>query len=97
MRLLVCAFTLGDIRSPLCLFHPISLLARKETGWNPKETRLWRGLYRIRDVLCVSPYMSGCPARRITANLTFAGGERAHPVLRCRRRDTANAACDPLS
>ena len=26
---------------PYCLFHPISLLLRKETGWSPKETRLW--------------------------------------------------------
>ncbi len=24
-----------------CQFHPISLLLRKETGWSPKETRLW--------------------------------------------------------
>ena len=26
---------------PNCPFHPISLLLRKETGWSPKETRLW--------------------------------------------------------
>ena len=26
---------------PYCQFHPISLLLRKETGWSPKETRLW--------------------------------------------------------
>ena len=26
---------------PYCPFHPISLLLRKETGWSPKETRLW--------------------------------------------------------
>ena len=27
--------------APSCRFHPISLLLRKETGWSPKETRLW--------------------------------------------------------
>ena len=27
--------------TPYCQFHPISLLLRKETGWSPKETRLW--------------------------------------------------------
>ena len=27
--------------APYCQFHPISLLLRKETGWSPKETRLW--------------------------------------------------------
>mgnify|MGYP006933246636 CR=1 FL=1 len=24
-----------------CLFHPISLVLPKETGWSPKEKRLW--------------------------------------------------------
>ena len=33
----------------------------------------------------------------MTARLTFAGGERAHPVLRCRRKDTAGVECGPLS
>ena len=37
----VCAVFLGRIPSPYCQFHPISLLLRKETGWSPKETRLW--------------------------------------------------------
>ncbi len=26
-----------------CLFHPISLVMPKETGWSPKEKRLWGG------------------------------------------------------
>ena len=43
-----CApFSWVDVSSPCCQFHPISLLLRKETGWSPKETRLWvppRGL-----------------------------------------------------
>ena len=26
-----------------CLFHPISLVLPKETGWSPKEKRLWGG------------------------------------------------------
>ena len=24
-----------------CLFHPISLVLPKETGWSPKEKRFW--------------------------------------------------------
>ena len=43
-----CApFCWVEVSSPYCQFHPISLLLRKETGWSPKETRLWvppRGL-----------------------------------------------------
>ena len=37
-----------EVSSTYCPFHPISLLLRKETGWSPKETRLWvppRGLF----------------------------------------------------
>ena len=26
-----------------CLFHPISLVLPKETGWSPKEKRFWGG------------------------------------------------------
>ena len=26
-----------------CIFHPISLVLPKETGWSPKEKRLWGG------------------------------------------------------
>ena len=37
-----CApFSWVEVSSPYCPFHPISLLLRKETGWSPKETRLW--------------------------------------------------------
>ena len=51
-RHLICAvtgapFSWVEVSSPYCPFHPISLLLRKETGWSPKETRLWvppRGL-----------------------------------------------------
>ena len=35
--LLLVVFTL------CCLFHPISLVLPKETGWSPKEKRLWGG------------------------------------------------------
>ena len=43
---LSCAVTcapspLVEVSPPCCPFHPISLLLRKETGWSPKETRLW--------------------------------------------------------
>ena len=31
-----------------CLFHPISLVLPKETGWSPKEKRL--GWWRPREV-----------------------------------------------
>ena len=34
-------FSWVEVSSPYCQFHPISLLLRKETGWSPKETRLW--------------------------------------------------------
>ncbi len=34
-------FSWVEVSSPNCPFHPISLLLRKETGWSPKETRLW--------------------------------------------------------
>ena len=34
-------FSWVEVSSPYCPFHPISLLLRKETGWSPKETRLW--------------------------------------------------------
>ena len=40
----VCAcapFPRAKAAAPYCRFHPISLLLRKETGWSPKETRLW--------------------------------------------------------
>ena len=37
----VCAVLLGNRPRWPCLFHPISLLLRKETGWSPKETRFW--------------------------------------------------------
>ena len=33
--LLLVGFTL------CCLFHPISLVLPKETGWSPKEKRFW--------------------------------------------------------
>ncbi len=37
-----CApFSWVVVCGPYCQFHPISLLLRKETGWSPKETRLW--------------------------------------------------------
>ena len=36
-ELLLVGFTL------CCLFHPISLVLPKETGWSPKEKRLWGG------------------------------------------------------
>ena len=39
--LYVCAVFLGNRPRWPCPFHPISLLLRKETGWSPKETRLW--------------------------------------------------------
>ena len=35
--LLLVVFTL------CCIFHPISLVLPKETGWSPKEKRLWGG------------------------------------------------------
>ncbi len=35
--LLLVVFTL------CCLFHPISLVLPKETGWSPKERRFWGG------------------------------------------------------
>src|SRR5699024_4169089 len=35
-------FVLLDFRL-CCLFHPISLVLPKETGWSPKERRLWGG------------------------------------------------------
>ena len=35
-------FVLLDFRL-CCLFHPISLVLPKETGWSPKEKRLWGG------------------------------------------------------
>ena len=43
---LSCAVTCAPfswvwVVTPYCPFHPISLLLRKETGWSPKETRLW--------------------------------------------------------
>ena len=42
LRGCVCAVLLGNRSTlPYCPFHPISLLLRKETGWSPKETRLW--------------------------------------------------------
>ncbi len=31
-----------------CLFHPISLVLPKETGWSPKEKRLWGGGVPVR-------------------------------------------------
>ena len=40
--LLLVVFTL------CCLFHPISLVLPKETGWSPKEKRL--GWWRPREV-----------------------------------------------
>ena len=35
-------FVLLDFRL-CCLFHPISLVLPKETGWSPKERRFWGG------------------------------------------------------
>ena len=37
-----CApFPWVEVSYTYCPFHPISLLLRKETGWSPKEMRLW--------------------------------------------------------
>ena len=43
---LSCAVTCApspwvEVSPPCCPVHPSSLLLRKETGWSPKETRLW--------------------------------------------------------
>ena len=35
------AVLLAVIFTLCCLFHPISLVLPKETGWSPKEKRLW--------------------------------------------------------
>ena len=40
-------FVLLDFRL-CCLFHPISLVLPKETGWSPKERRFWGGGVPVR-------------------------------------------------
>ena len=35
------AVLLAVIFTLCCLFHPISLVLPKETGWSPKEKRFW--------------------------------------------------------
>ena len=35
------AYTLLIVFTLVCLFHPISLVLPKETGWSPKEKRFW--------------------------------------------------------
>ncbi len=37
------AVLLAVIFTLCCLFHPISLVMPKETGWSPKEKRFWAG------------------------------------------------------
>ena len=65
-----------------CLFHPISLVLPKETGWSPKEKRLWGGgaPVRFRDPPA-SPTRVGaatrplrCPLRGLI--LSLAPGAR---------------------
>ena len=56
LRLVGCGFRVGGTRrfavcwtlGWCCLFHPISLVLPKETGWSPKEKRL--GWWRPREV-----------------------------------------------
>ena len=60
-----------------CVFHPISLVLPKETGWSPKEKRLWGGgaPVRFRDPPA-SPTRVGaatrplrCPLRGLISSL----------------------------
>ena len=60
-----------------CLFHPISLVLPKETGWSPKEKRFWGGgaPVRFRDPPA-SPTRVGaatrplrCPLRGLISSL----------------------------
>ena len=75
-----------------CLFHPISLVLPKETGWSPKEKRLWGGgaPVRFRDPPA-SPTRVGaatrplrCPLRGLILSLAPGarglGWQRSGPV-----------------
>ena len=75
-----------------CLFHPISLVLPKETGWSPKEKRLWGGgaPVRFRDPPA-SPTRVGaatrplrCPLRgrieSLAATARGLGWQKSGPV-----------------
>ena len=70
-ELLLVGFTL------CCLFHPISLVLPKETGWSPKEKRLWGGgaPVRFRDPPASPTRVGGatrplrCPLRGLISSL----------------------------
>ena len=71
-----------------CLFHPISLVLPKETGWSPKEKRLWGGgaPVRFRDPPASPTRVGGatrplrCPLRGRIESLA----PRARGWVRCR-------------
>ena len=62
------AVLLAVIFTLCCLFHPISLVLPKETGWSPKEKRFWAG--------------TDAPTFRPRPPLPLAFGARVRP-LRC--------------
>ena len=84
--LLLVVFTL------CCLFHPISLVLPKETGWSPKEKRLWGGgaPVRFRDPPASPTRVGGatrplrCPLRGLISSLAPGarglGWQKSRPV-----------------
>ena len=67
-RFMELAVLLAVIFRLCCLFHPISLVLPKETGWSPKEKRFWAG--------------TDAPTFRPRPPLPLAFGARVRP-LRC--------------
>ena len=75
-----------------CLFHPISLVLPKETGWSPKEKRLWGGgaPVRFRDPPASPTRVGGatrplrCPLRgrieSLAATARGLGWRKSSPV-----------------
>ena len=75
-----------------CLFHPISLVLPKETGWSPKEKRLWGGgaPVRFRDPPASPTRVGGatrplrCPLRgrieSLAATARGLGWQKSGPV-----------------
>ena len=75
-----------------CLFHPISLVLPKETGWSPKEKRLWGGgaPVRFRDPPASPTRVGGatrplrCPLRGRIGSLAPGarglGWQKSRPV-----------------
>ena len=75
-----------------CVFHPISLVLPKETGWSPKEKRLWGGgaPVRFRDPPASPTRVGGatrplrCPLRGLISSLAPGarglGWQKSGPV-----------------